>query len=344
MLFSPAKCPLPALVSWCRTLNHSLGAGLDPRRVFRQQAKSGPRPLRGMAAAVADRLDKGDSLEDAFEPHRDRFPPLFVELVAVGERSGRLQDAFRELEAYFETTYQVRTHFRSQMVYPAIQFVVAVLVIALLIFVLGMLGSTMDPTGTGLKGTRGAVTFLVVAFGVVGGVVFAFKMATDSIRWRARLEGYALIVPVWGGALKSFALHRFCIALRMTHEAGLRADQSLKYSFRATANAAFLRGEAHAVAVVKKGGELGDALAASGSPFPEEFRDAIEVAEESGQVSEVAERLSENYREEGARRLKAAAEYTSYAIYGLVAIFIIICIFRIAGLYIGALDNAGKGL
>src|SRR5947209_6218816 len=104
MIFSSSKCPLPALVSWCRTLKHSIGAGLDPIKIFRQQAKSGPRALRSLAQETADKLGKGETLEDALEPHRNRFPPLFVELIAVGEQSGRLEDTFSELADYYETT------------------------------------------------------------------------------------------------------------------------------------------------------------------------------------------------------------------------------------------------
>ena len=37
MLFSSSKCPLPALVEWCRALRFSLSAGLDPVRIFKQQ-------------------------------------------------------------------------------------------------------------------------------------------------------------------------------------------------------------------------------------------------------------------------------------------------------------------
>ena len=112
--------------------------------------------MREVAGAVAERLAKGDSLEDAFAPHRDRFPPLFLELVAVGEKSGRLEDTFHELEAYYETTLRVRRDFRAQMAYPTIQFVAAVFIIAALIFVLGLIGSQMDPTGLGVTGTGGA--------------------------------------------------------------------------------------------------------------------------------------------------------------------------------------------
>lgn len=327
-MFTP-KCPLPALVAWCRTLKHSLGAGLNPIKVFKQQAKSGPRALRPIAADVAAKLEKGSSLEDAFEPYRDQFPPLFVELVAVGEKSGRLEETFDELCQYYEVTDRVRRDFRSQMIYPLIQFVAAVLIISALIFVLGMLGSKMDPTGLGLTGTGGALTFLFVSFGVFGAAVFGVRAVLNSLKWKARVEGMMLIVPAWGGALKCFAVHRFLIALRMTHEAGLRAEQALRYSFRATANAVFMSGEARAVAVVKKGGAIYDALQASGAPFPDEVRDSILGAEEAGMMTEVCERLAENYREDGSRKLKEAAQYTSWALYALGAVFIIIAIFTI---------------
>jgi type IV pilus assembly protein PilC len=344
MLFSSSKCPLSALVAWCRVFKHSIGAGLDPIKIFRQQGKSGPRALRETARTIVASLEKGDSLEDALEPFRDRFPPLFVEMVAVGEQTGRLEDTFHELTAYYETALRVQRDFRSQMAYPAIQFVAAVFTLSGLIFVLGMLGSKMDPLGLGLTGTAGALTFLTVAFGFVGGVLFLFKLAANDVRWRARIEGVCLYLPAWGPALLNFALHRFCIAVRMTTEAGLRAEKVLYYAFRATANAAFQRGADEAIAVAKRGGEFNEALAASRAPFPEEFRHMVVVAEESGEMSEVMERLSENYREEGARKLKAAAQFTSYAIYAGVAILIIFAIFSIATGYIGAINNAAKGM
>src|SRR5205085_5861989 len=122
------------------------------------------RPLRPVAKDLAAKLGKGSSLEDALEPYRDRFPPLFVELIAVGEQTGRLEDTFHELEAYYETSLRVQRDFRSQMAYPAMQFVAAVFIISSLIFVLGLLGSKMDPLGLGLSGTLGAITFFAAAF------------------------------------------------------------------------------------------------------------------------------------------------------------------------------------
>jgi type IV pilus assembly protein PilC len=346
MLFSSSKCPLPALVIWCRTLYHSIGAGLDPVRIFKQQAKSGPRALRDVAADVAAKLSAGESLEDAFEPYQNRFPPLFIELVAVGEQTGRLEDTFRELELYYDSTLTIQRNFRSQMAYPAIQFILAVLILSGLIWILGMLAGsgkaiTTDPTGLGFTGGTGALMFMGIAFGFVGAILLAFKLSADNVKWRARMEGMMMVIPGWGPALLALALQRFCVALRMCIEAGLRAEKTIHYCFRATSNWSFASREEHAVAIVKKGRTLTEALLASGAPFPEEFRESVMVGEETGNIPEVMERLADRYREEAQRRLKSAAQVTSWLIYGLVALMIIIFIFRLWTVVLSAGSGTG---
>ena len=194
----------------------------------------------------------------------------------------------------------------------------------------------------GLSGSGGAITFLCFTLGPVMVLLMFLKLSADSVKWRAKMEGMLLIVPAWGPALQMFATQRFVVALGMTAEAGLRAEKALGYSFRATANARFQRGADHAIAVVKKGGEIADALEASGAPFPPDFRESIMVAEETGKMTEVCERLANNYREEAERRMKAAAQMTSWAVYGLVSLLIIVAIFSIANIYLGALSSAGS--
>jgi type IV pilus assembly protein PilC len=127
----------------------------------------------------------------------------------------------------------------------------------------------------------------------------------------------------------------------MCTEAGLRAEKTLHYCFRATSNAAFMSCESRAIEVVKRGREMTEAIVASRAPFPDEFKEMILMGEETGNMSEVMERLANRYREESERRLKNAAQITSYCIYGMVAILIIIAIFKLANIYLGALGGAG---
>jgi type IV pilus assembly protein PilC len=56
------------------------------------------------------------------------------------------------------------------------------------------------------------------------------------------------------------------------------------------------------------------------------------------------ERLAVRLQEDAERKMKLAAQFTGYAIYGLVALMIIFFIFRIASAYLGAVGAAAGGM
>jgi type IV pilus assembly protein PilC len=345
MLFS-SRVPLPALMQWCRALRHGIDVGLSPVRIFRQQAKSGPSALRPLADTLADRLEDGESLQDALKPEAHRFPLLFVELIAVGEQTGRLTETFEELEHYFETVLTSRKQFYAALIWPGIMYVSAIFVIAVMLAVLGMIaptpGQALDPLGLGLVGPVGALKFLLAAGVFTAAVLFGFFFIRDNDRLRAKIEGWLLAVPVLGGCFRAFALQRFSLALQMTQEAGLRVDRGLHLSFRATANDAYLR-QADAAARRARGGtEIATVLAASGSRlFPDEFLDAVQVGEVTGQLAEVMQKQAKIYREEASRKLKVLTMLAGLAVYAMVGLMIIVMIFKIAmTAYIGPMQDA----
>jgi type IV pilus assembly protein PilC len=203
-------------------------------KIFRQQAKSGPSQVRPLAARLADDLEEGESVAAALKPHQHRFPMLFTALVTVGEQAGRLAETFEELEHYFETVQSARKEFYRALIWPGISYVGAILVIALLLFILGLLGGHLDPLGLGLVGAEGAMVWLTAAGLFTAAVVGVFFFARENEVVRGKLEGFALYVPGLNGCFRAFALQRFSMALHMTAEAGLKADKSLLYSFRAS--------------------------------------------------------------------------------------------------------------
>src|SRR5262245_44526438 len=119
-----AALPLSALVELCRSLRHYLGAGLSLVDVFRQQAKRGPAPVRGVADRIAKDLEQGHDLERALKKQKTAFPPLFLSLASVGEASGNLPEVFAELEKYYRLQQQLRRQFWGQIAWPLIQFVI----------------------------------------------------------------------------------------------------------------------------------------------------------------------------------------------------------------------------
>ncbi len=338
---------ISGLIQWCRALKHGLGAGLPLTRVFEMQANKGPRNLRGTAARIVERLEKGDSLEDAFEIEGQRLPKLFRDLAAVGEQTGRLPEAFANLADYYELQQSLGRKFRSQITWPVFEFFAAIFVIAGLILVLGEIadargGRPLEPIGFGLSGTKGAVTFLLAVGTFLGLLYAAYLLFTRVLRKGAVFEGVLLHLPVIGPCVQAFALGRFCLALRMTLESAMPTADALRQSLRATGNSAYSAGEDRIVAMIKGGREINEALA-SCPAFPREFVEIVAVAEVSGQIPEVMIRQGEHYREEAAFRLEILTKFAGYGVWFVIAGFMIWAIFSIAGIYIGAINNAAGG-
>jgi len=344
MIFS-SKVPLPALIQWCRALKHGVDVGISTVKIFRQQAKSGPAAARPLATTIADRLEKGASLEEAIGPFRGRFPLLFVELITVGEQTGRLTETFEELERYFETVQQSRKEFLRALIWPALSYFAAILVIAIMIAILGLIGGAFDPIGLGLLGPKWALVFIIAAGAFTAAVIGVFLYVRDHDGIRGWFEATALSIPGLAGCFRAFALQRFSLAMQMTAEAGMRANKALLYSFRATANNSYSQRADEASSRAKKGEEITAILTDCGEKlFPAEFLDSVEVGETSGQLAEVMHKQSKFYREESTRKLKILTLLAGGSVYLFIAMMILLVIVKMLMAIVGVYDDAMKGL
>jgi type II secretory pathway component PulF len=336
-----SRLPLSVLIELCRSLRHYLGAGLTLTDVFDQQARRGPARFRPAAARIGADLKRGDSLEDALKREANLFPPLLLSLASVGERTGMLPEVFGELERYFLRQKELRNQFIARISWPVIQFVLAVGVLTLLIFILGQIGrpgERFDALGLGLSGGRGAAIFLGTVVGVLAGLYLVGVLLSRSLGRRVGVARWLLSVPGVGPCLQALALGRFCLALRLTTESGMPIGKALRLSLKATGNRAFAAATDDVQRVVGEGDEITLALARTGL-FPGDFERIIAVAEESGSLSEVLRHQGDHYHEEASRRLAALTAMLGYGIWAMVGLFIIVAIFRIYSQYLNVLNR-----
>lgn len=335
---------LPTLIIWCRNLRHGLDSGLTLVRVMRLLATKGPTEGRSIATEIGERLEHGDSFEEAMEPNLHRFPQLFSQMAIIGERSGRMPIVFGQLEEYFEQQHSLWREFKSQIRLPLFQLVGGILVVAALIWILGMIaegrgGTPIAPIGFGLTGAKGAIAFLVVIAMFFATLFMVYRIFTRGLRQRAALESFLLRMPSIGPCLEAIALGRFCLGMQLTTDSSMPMDECVRESLRATANAAFMAEEGLLAGMVKSGKELGEAIRRS-KVFPSEFADILEVAEVSGQIPESMARQAAHYREEASRRMKNLSRMTGYAVYFFIAGCLVWAIFKIGSIYVGAINDA----
>lgn len=337
---------LSSLIELCRGLRHYLAAGLTVHEAFGHLSKKGAGRCRAVCERIRHRLEDGRDLESALEPEIRVFPTIFHTLVGLGEQTGNLPEIFQELENYFRMQSKLRVQFVAQSIWPVLQFIVAVFVVAGMLLVLGLItpagSEPFDPLGLGLTGPVGAAIFLGVVFGSVSLFATALLVGRRIFHGGA-VDGLLLRVPVVGPCLRALALSRYCLAQRLTLETAMPITAAVKLSLRATGNAAFAAAADKAVAGVRRGGDLTQALERT-RLFPEEFLHILEVGEESGRLNEVLQQQAQQYQDESSRRMTILTWVASALIWLFVAIFIVVLVFRIILMYISLLDPARYGL
>ncbi len=342
-----SRLSLAVLIELCRALRHYLGAGLTLEEVFRQQATRGAGAVRSVAGRIADVLKRGLSLQDALEREKKYFPPLFLSLARVGEHSGMLPEVFADLEQYFLLQQRLRRQFLGLIAWPALQFFLAIFVLAALILILGVLnlrdlkGQPYDPLGLGLSGPGGALIFLGVIFGTLAGIALLIWLARRVVKG-AFVDRLLLGVPALGPCLRDLALGRFCLALRLTTETAMPIQQALRLSLQATANRAFAAASPFVEGTVKAGDPITLALTHT-RLFPDEFLRVLDVAEQSGRLHDVLRQQSDYYHEQAGRRLAFLTALLGYLLWLLIGACIIFTIFRLFSYIMGIYDEAGRG-
>jgi type IV pilus assembly protein PilC len=344
-VFSP-RIRTKSLVIVCRSLATMVDAGIPIGKCFELASqKSGDARCRHAMQEIAVDLRRGLDVTEAMRARGLAFPDTMIELVGVAEQTGTLPEVLKSLAAHFENNIRLRRTFVSAITWPAFQLVAAILIIALMLYILGIVAQVhagskpIDVLGLGLYGAEGAITWLTMTFGSIFGVLLAGFLIRRSLIGQKYFDSLMLQIPVLGWCLRSFAIARFSWAFALTQQAGMSIQPSLASSFNATSNGAFLKVSPHVWAAVREGETLHDALDET-RLFPVDYMHIVDVAETSGTVPEALERLSPDLEAQARRALEMLASALAWLIWCLVAAFIVFLIFRIAMFYIGQLNDA----
>jgi len=214
------------------------------------------------------------------------------------------------------------------------------------IWVMGIIGSMpngepVDILGFGLVGTRGLLIYMAIvssvigAFTILGLALFRGQLGAEPMR-------LALKLPVVGGALKTSALSRFAWTLSISLDSGLDAGRAIRLALRSTQNAYYTSKSEMIETAVAEGREFHEGMREAGV-FPDEFLDAMEMAELSGTQVDSLDRLANDYRHKAQTASKTLTIAATFIVWGGTAMIIIALIFRIAAFYIGMLNDLTQG-
>jgi type II secretory pathway component PulF len=227
-------------------------AGIPLERGLRELSKDvASRPMRKLIDSIAIDLEAGMSIERAFEKRKEHFPPLYGRILKAGVETGRLSEMLTSLNRHLEISNQTRRIVFEAMAYPAVVFVMGLIIITfVLLFLIPQFRSVLEEM---VGGALPAVTLLVFALSEhVGylwlalGVVFVVLVGINALLWsspagRRFRESIILRMPVFGSLLHSGILSKMAEAMAMMVAAGCDMPTCLRLSADATGSDKMVR-------------------------------------------------------------------------------------------------------
>ena len=332
----PAQGALPRLTSaqllfFTEELAELLDAGLQLEgalKVIEQRQERSP--VKAVAANLRQQVREGIGFSKALRNCGASFDPLYCNLAAAGEAGGVLPQILRRQCAHLEMVGDLGKKVTSALVYPAIVFSSAILLMFIfLTFLVPQLSVLLGKSGQKLPALTQALITISLFCGhwwwailalIVGGFIgIRLLIATPSGRdWWHRSQ---LKIPVIGSVLKARFYAEVMQNLSTLVSNGVTMLSAMELMRGATGNL-YLRGLLDQVtAMVREGSSRASAMRRTGF-FPPVLLDILAVGEQTGDLAGSLARGAKRYDRELSSRIQYLTTLIQPAVILIVAIFV----------------------
>jgi type IV pilus assembly protein PilC len=279
--------------------------------VLEQQTES--RPLREAIVGVRKDVEAGLLFSHALGRHPKIFSPLFIAMVESGESGGRLAEALLRVADQLEKDDALRRQVKSAMMYPAVIFSFAgVVLLAMVAFLIPVFEKTFKDFGSELpaitKLTVGMSHFVTgrfyLLFAIIAGVVIGFRRWKRSSWGRPQWDRFRLHFPFKiGPVVQKIALARWSRTLSSLVASGVPILQAIEITGRTAGNSVVEKAMADVTASVKSGGTISAPLKEA-PVFPAMVVQMVGVGEETGALETMLGKVADFYEDEVATAVK----------------------------------------
>ncbi len=257
--------------------------------------------------AIGDDLQAGVSISGALAKHPDVFSDFYVNMVKVGEETGKLNQTFLHLAEYLDRQYALTSKTRNALIYPAFVVVTFFVVMTLMfVVVIPRLSAIILDSGQAVPFYTKVVIAISNLFVHYGFFVLIFVVLLGIWIWRlsstekgkAYLDSLKLSTPVVGNLYKTLYLSRITDNLNTMLSSGVPIVHSIDITADVVGSRVYKNLLKEVADGVKSGLSLSVAFEKHQKEIPRILVQMVQVGEETGSLGTILKTLTEFYKRE----------------------------------------------
>ena len=256
---------------------------------------------------IGDDLQAGVSISGSLARHPDIFSNFYINMVKVGEETGKLNQTFLHLAEYLDRQYSLTSKTRNALIYPA--FVVATFfVVMTLMFtiVIPKLSSIIMDSGQTVPFYTKVVIAISNLFVNYGFFILIFLVLLGIWIWRLSstekgkvyLDTLRLSTPAIGNLYKKLYLSRITDNLNTMLSSGVPIVRAIDITAQVVGSLVYKNLLAEVADGVKSGLALSAAFEKHGEQIPGIMVQMVLVGEETGSLGAILKTLTDFYQRE----------------------------------------------
>ena len=283
-------------------------------------------------------LHEGKRFSALLREMDDVFPPLFSSLIEVGEESGCLPEVTKELRRFLKESKDFRNFVLTSSIYPAIVISVTlgVLVLLFTVFIprfakifdeLGREMPFLTRTMLNIGNVFQSVWWLW--FILIIGIIWGIGKHRNRHWFRLWKSKMALKLPIVNGIVVSIEVSRFIRTLSIMLKNHVKLLIAVTVSKKIFNNLIIAKDFEPIESELYKGDKLSHILK-NNQYMPQGSVAMLRIAEESGDLGEMLERIAEESEEETrlkVKRLLAFLEPVIIMVLALIVLLVVLSIF-----------------
>lgn len=252
---------------------------------------------------IYEPMEKGVTLGEALG-NTHAFPEYMVDMIRLGETTGRLEEVLDSLSTYYEREADIKAGIRHAVTYPLIMTVMMLVVIVVIITqVVPVFSQIYEQLGSGLTGSA---LMLMNVSNFLNRYMLGFVIAVVAVA----LAGFAFFRTPYGkilfqgrGLSMSIAASRFANCMYLALSSGLDTDRSLEMAEKLIDNPYMLEKIEACKKHIKNGEPFIKSLLLAGI-FSKVYSSMMTIGFKTGSMDDIMQKISVSYEEETDEKLR----------------------------------------